>query len=217
MKTDSTNRSRLQSPNLGLRQGATIAELLVGIAIAGFISLTIASVYFAHYRTFTNIDALVQAETQNKLAMAEMLKYVHEGWAFSHYVQSVPIGSGQNKTLGIALLPLDPSGNPYDPGLYDHVAFYQNPIDPSRLMLTKYTDTNPLASTTSRPNMQNSSWDPNIARVTATGISDFNLTYNNADYTQATSVTITLTTQAKTIYGKTFTHTQTVTAYLKQL
>lgn len=198
------------------KKGVTLTELLVATAIASGVSLGIISIYIAHYRIFTNQNALIEAETQNKLAMAGILKYMREGIRFSYLADDYGTAD-PTTTLGIALLPLDANGNPYDHNLLDHVLFYRDPADQSRLLIVGFND-DPLI--TSRTIIRNDSSiccpPPTVTKVLATGVSDFTLGYSpTGGFLLSDYVTVTLTTESKTIYGKTFTSTQTFTAYIK--
>lgn len=212
------------------KNGVTLTELLVGMAIAGGVSLGIVSIYMAHYRIFTNQNALIEAETQNKLAMDQILKYVHEGMNFSRLsgiCDGTPYGSSyvdrtELTTVGIQLLPLDSNGNPFESGNYDHILFYRNPLDESKLVRVGYSNSTSTSRTEAQNNPLNCGDYPLDGKVIATGVTEFSIEYDDppatfgtGNFVNSKKGYITLTTESKTIYGRTFTSTQKFTAYFK--
>lgn len=199
------------------KKGVSLVELLVGMAIASGVSLGIVGIYMAHFRIFTNQNALIEAETQNKLAMNEVLKYSKEAIKFAKESHIIGAGNGETTVLGLTLLPLDASGNPYNPDFYDIAIIRRDPGDPSKLIEYGIT----YASSTTRKLMKRGDPDTYLGdglqppKVIATGVTDLNIAYNDSPYTDADQATITLKTAAKTIFGKTFTSNQTATIYIR--
>ena len=57
-----------------VRPGFTIVELLTSISIIGLVSLLVASIYFAHFRLFSNQNTAIDVASENKLALDEITK-----------------------------------------------------------------------------------------------------------------------------------------------
>ena len=193
------------------KKGLSIPELLIGITITGFISLSIYSVFFAHQRIYFNQDALIGIETQNKLALDEITRYSREGLQFSSAI------NWNSPAIGFKLLPLDPNGNPYSPGFFDHAIFEFDSVNKN---IKEYGAADEPTQT-SRSLMKLTS-----PRIIARGVTAFSVTYpdvcpspcstmDRRKYLTSYQAILTITTEAKTVFGKTFTSTKTATINLK--
>lgn len=191
------------------KKGVSLPEFLIGLSIVSFVGLSMYAVFFAHQRIYFNQDALIGAETQNKLAMDEITRYSREALQFSSAI------NWDDPAIGFRLLPLDPSGNPYSPGFFDHAIFEYNSVNKT---ISEYGDAD-QPSQTSRSLMKLTS-----PRIIATGVTGFTVNYpyngnpnvsDRRQYLLVTQANVTITTEAKTVFGKTFTSTKTATIYIK--
>lgn len=208
----------LIKPGLKPKKGVSLPELLIGLSIVSFISLSMYSVFFAHQRIYFNQEALIGTETQNKLALDEITRYAREGLQFSDQITYL----NPNTKMGFRLTPLDPSGNPYSPGFFDNAIFEWDSVNKT---IIEYGITGNPAQT-SRPLMKRGSPAGYMAagllppRIIATGVTVFNINYpgvtSNAEYLNSSLAEITLTTESKTVFGKTFTSTKNAKIYIKK-
>ena len=77
-KSKSASRE-LKTPNQRfMRPGVTLIEILVGLAIFGFITVLVASLYFAQFRLFSSQNTSIDIASQNKLALDEMTNQIRE-------------------------------------------------------------------------------------------------------------------------------------------
>lgn len=202
--------------NLKLKKGLSLPELLIGLSIVSSVGLSMYTVFFAHQRIYFNQEALIGTETQNKLAMDEITRYSREALQFSDQINYL------DQKIGFRLLPLDPSsGNPYSPGFFDHAIFEWDSVNKT---IIEYGEPDE-ATQTSRPLMKRGSpatyqaLDLQPPRIIATGVTGFSVDYpgviDQAGYLNAGQANITITTEAKTVFGKTFTSAKTATIFLK--
>ena len=101
------------------KEGLTLVELLIGMAILAFISLMVASVYLAHFRLFSNQSTNIDVASQNRIALDEMTNQIREAASVYPAGDTVTgcsdIDSDSNSIV-LALWPLDTStGDPYQP------------------------------------------------------------------------------------------------------
>ncbi len=176
--------------------GLTLVEILVGIAVFGLITVLIAAIYLSHYKIYSNQNSQIDAASQSKVGIDEIVNQIRQSASVAN--SCTPCGSDttSSSVLILQLWPLDSNGDPKDPssGNYDYIVYKKNPIDITQ-MIRKIL---PNASSTRKGGNQ----------IISSNISSLTFTYNNADPTQATKVTIVLTTSQAAL-GKTQTSTQT--------
>lgn len=210
---DSNSISNFQTPNSksnwdlvighwSLKPGFTIIEFISAFAIIGLVAVLVASIYFAHFRLFSNQNTAIEVSSQNKIALDEITNQIRE----SETIVSTCTGCGMDTTsdtiIILQLWPLNASGEPIDPGgNYDFIVYKRDASDNSKLA-KKIVATAP-------PSSRESS-----TKTIATNISDLKFIYDNPDPTLATEVTISVTTTA--ISGsKTHTMAQSAKAVLR--
>ena len=66
-------------------------EILIGIGLIGIIALFVASVYFAHFRLFSNQVTIIDVATQNKIALDEMTNEIRESQQVAARIASCEI------------------------------------------------------------------------------------------------------------------------------
>ncbi len=173
----------------------TIIELITAFALVGLISVLVASIYFAHFKLFSNESASIDVNSQNKLAIDDITNQLRESQAIVANCCG-GIYTTSATTLVLQLWPIDSSPQPIDPGTsnYDYIIYQRDATDNTKLdkiivpssISTRHAGTN----------------------VISTDISNLQFTYNNPTPSLATEVTVSVTTTA-TSYGKTQTTTQT--------
>lgn len=184
------------------KPGFSIIEVVTGFAIIGLVSILVATLYFAHSKIITDQNTGIEIASQNKLALDDMTNQIRE----SESIVSTCSGCGGDTTsasvLVLRLWPIDTSGEPQDPGAdsYDYIVFKRDATDNTRLI--KKTVPNAASARLS------------ASKVLATQISNLQFNYDDADPTQASEVTISVSTTA-TSYGKTQTIDQSSKAILR--
>lgn len=185
-----------------LRAAVSLIELVTGFAIVGLVSILVASIYFAHFRLFSNQNNAIDVSSQNKIALSEITNQIKE----SDTVVSTCTNCGGDTTsatvLVIRLWPLDVNGDPKDPpdaNSYDYVVYKLNAQEGT---LIKKTVAGP--STTRQTQ----------TKIIAAQLSNLGFTYDNVDPVQSTEVTVTVTTTG-TSNGKTQTTTESDKAVLR--
>ena len=185
------------------KKGLTMPEILIGIGLIGIIALFVASVYFAHFRLFSNQVTIIDVATQNKIALDEMTNEIRE----SQQVAASCCGgdtTGAN-VLVLQLWPLNASGEPQDPsGNYDYIIYKRDPLDNTKLLKKIVPGSGSTRAASSKI----------IATNLGTNAPDLSFTYDNVDPTQAAEVTASITTTRSNL-GKTKTVPQSSKAILR--
>lgn len=196
----------LRRKKLKFKQGISYVELLITLVIASLISMSIFGIYFAHYRIFTNQNALIDAETQNKNALTLIGNQIRIANTFFDWFSD-------DKTLALGVWSLNAAGEPYDSGHYDYIYFYEDPSNQNNLLYE--VEANSQYSTRT-----------SLIKIISTNLSSLEFKYyldgsllniDNGDYLDANEIEIILTTQSTTIYGKTYTSTQSSKTPIKNL
>jgi len=197
-KTKTVNRE----PSTVNRPGLSLIELITGIAIFGLVILLAASVYFAHFRIFSNQNTSIEVASQNKLALDEMTNQIREGESVVNICPNCGTDTTGDHVLILRLWPLNASQEPFDPGgsNYDYIIYKQSATDNTKLIKKIIVD----------PSSSRSSSE----KILATDISSLQFSYDNADPAQASEITISLTTSGNS-GSKTLTTTQTSKAVLR--
>lgn len=172
-------------------KGISLVEIILAVGILGFISLMVASIYLAYFHLFSDQNTRIETDTQSRQTLSDMIRNTRQ----SYTVDS----TATNQILVLDLWPLDPSGNPYDPGCicYDQITYKLDPADNTHLIIIGSHNIN-AASSRVIP----------AQRTLTTNVTSLGFTYDNADLTIARQVTINLTI-TKASGGKTYTSDQT--------
>lgn len=182
-------------------RGLSLVEFLVASAVLGLMATLVASIYLAHFRLFSNQSTQIDVTSQNKIALDEMTNQIRE----SESVVTTCANCGGDTTganvIVLRLWPLDANGEPIDPNSgYDYIVYRQDATDNTKLVKKIIPDDQSSRAASEK--------------VVSTSISSLTFTYNDADVTLASEVTISLTTSAKSI-NKTQTATETSKAQLR--
>lgn len=185
-----------------LLAGLTLLEVLIGLSIVGFIATLVISIYFAHFRLFSNQNTSLDVATQNKIALDEVTNQIRESQSVVTTCPNCGSDTTGSGVLVLRLWPQDASGEPFDPGstIYDYIVYKLDPSDYTRFLKKIVAD--PASSRKSSE------------KIIAVNISNLQFTYNSADVTQASEITVTITTSAKSL-NKTHTNTQSSKASLR--
>ena len=167
---------------------------MVAFAIIGIVSVMAASIYFAHFRLFSNQNTAIDINTQHKLALTDITNQLRQSESIVSNCPSCGEDTTNATTLIVRLWPIDASQEPIEPAEsnYDYILYKRNPSDTTQLIRITYPDT--------------SSSRKSGTHIVAITIGNLQFTYNNATPALASQVTVTVTTTA-TNSGK----TQTVT------
>ena|SRR3990167_2686664 len=199
MKNKLTTNYQLLTTNL--KGGLTLVELLIAFSIIGLVSILVAAVYFAHSRLFSNQNTSIDVASQNRLALDEMTNQIREAQTILQGCPPCqPPETTSTSVLILQIWPIDLNGEPFQPtwpNLGDVIIYKKN----SDKLIKKII---PGAGSSREAGEE----------IIATGISDLQFTYDNADYTLSSEMSISLTTSANS-GGKTITSTQTSKAVLR--
>lgn len=166
-----------------LRGGLSLIEILILLGLVGLVSILLAPVYMAHFRLFFRQNAAIEVASQNRLALDDMVNQIRGTQSIVTTCASCAGDTTGASTLVLQLWPVNANGEPFEPtdASYDYIVYK---VDSAKNQLIKRTIPDSasfrLAST----------------KIIATGVADLQLSYNNADPTQASQVTMTLTNQA---------------------
>ena len=177
------------------RAGLTLPEVLIGLGLVGIVAVLVASVMFAHFRLFTNQSTTIDISSQNKIALAEIANQIRQSQAIATTCANnrCPQDTTGSSVVVLQLWALDAESEP-QASAYDYIVLRQDPQDNTKLIRKIYPDTTSLRQTGTQV----------IAiQLSPTGLQ---FAYDNADVTQASEVTATVTTTA---YSGTKTHTIT--------
>lgn len=186
------------------RPGFTIVEILTGVSIIGLVSFLVASIYFAHFRLFSNQNTAIDVASENKLALDEITNQIRESEAIVDICPNCSTDVTGADKLILRLWPLNSSGEPQDPGTsaYDYIIYKLDPSDLTKLIKITLPDTTIPSSRSSG------------SKLIATKLSSLQFGYDNIDPTLASEVTVTITTTG-TSTSKTHTYTQSGKAVLR--
>lgn len=167
-----------------LQKGISLIEVVVGFAILGLVSILVASLYFAHFRLFSNQSTAIEVASQNKIALGEITNQIREGESVVDTCSNCSGDTTSDTVFVLRLWPLDATGEVFDPGTsaYDYVVYKRDSTDNTKLI--KKT----IPHTTSSRTLD--------SKIIASQVSNLQFTYDNADKTLANVVTVTLTTSA---------------------
>lgn len=188
--------------NVSYQKGVTLVEFLIGFAFAGLIGILVAALYFAHFKLFSGQNTAIEVDTQNKLALNEIVNQVREG----QQIVTTCGGCGGDTTsdtiLILQLWPLDVNGEPFEPSTteYDYIIYKQEPTNYTKLMKRTVADVG---------SSRISSY-----KLIVSNISNIEFTYNDADVTQANEVVVEITTTGSD-FQKSYTITQSAKAVLR--
>ena len=186
--------------HLTFDRGVSLVEILVGLSVFGFVTILIASLYFTHFKLFSNQNTLVDLSSQNKLVLDDITNQVRESQGVA---TSCCGGDTTSATvLVLQLWPLDAAGEPFQPAgnAYDFVVYQRDSSDNTKLL----KKTAPDATST------------RVAKtsILSSTVANLAFTYDNVDPTLASEITIDVT-NTQTTYGKTHTISQSASAVLR--
>lgn len=183
-------------------RGVSLIELITAIGLIGLVSIMVISVYLAHFRLFSNQSQNIDLANENRLALDEMASQIKEAQAVVSTCAACSGYTTSTTTVVIQLWPLDASGNPTDPGStnYDYIVYKRDDLQNTQLV--KITYSSPISSRKSGTDTLSSD------------VSNLQFTYDNANPTLASEVTISLT-NTNTNMKKTNTTTQSTEAVLR--
>lgn len=206
---------RLIKITKGLR-GFTLIEILVALIIIPILILIVGQTYNTYFKTFLNQSALIQANTQNKIALEEISNTISESIGvgscfFGDHTTCQSFGFPSNlrisnaTTIILLYWPIDPTTKiPYNPSnsKYDRITYTL-----AGNQVRKYTLVNDGGNPTTRQTGN---------KYLFSGITSLTFVYDppSGDNYTAKKVTITLTTESKN-GNKTFTSTNTSEVYLR--
>lgn len=185
------------------KPGLTLLEFLVAFAIFGIISVLVGTVYVTHFRIFSNQNTAIDVSTQNRIALDEVISQVRQSQSVVATCPSCAGDTTSPTVLVLQLWPINSSGEPLDPGTgtnYDYIVFKQDATDTKKLVKITY----PHATSTRTVGTHS----------VAQNLTNLQFTYDNADPTLVTEITIAVTTSA-TALNKTQTLTETAKAILR--
>ena len=187
----------------GIIKGISLIELITGIAIFGLISVMVVSIYFAHFKFFSNQSKTIDLANESRNALEDITNQIRE----SSTIVSTCTPCGSNSTSSTVLIlelwPLDTNGYPQSPGAsdFDYIMIKRDDLENTKLTMTTYP-----SGISSRPSS---------SKILSEDVSNLTFEYNPpGDPTAATEVTITLTNTSGEL-GKTHTLTQEAKAVLR--
>ncbi len=184
------------------RPGFTLAELTVAFTITGFMAVLVIAVYFAYFRLFSNQSTSLDLANQNKIAIDEITNQIRESQSVVTTCTSCGDDTTGSQLLILQFWPLNASGEPTDPtgSTYDYVVYRRDNTDYTKLIKKVIPD-----ATSSRKASN---------KIIAGNISNLQFAYDNANVTEATEITVTLTASATNL-SKTHTNTLSAKALLR--
>jgi len=183
-----------------MKKGLSLVELLTAMAILSFVGILVASVYFTHFKIFSYQSSSIDAATQNKLALDEIINQVRESQGVAVSCCS-PVETTSASVLVLQLWPLDATSAPFDNGTnYDYIIYKRDTTDNTKF-IKKIVPS--AGSTRSASN-----------KIIAINISNLSFNYDAAAPSTAV-VTVTIDTAVKSTFGKTYTVSQSEKAMLR--
>lgn len=182
------------------QKGISLIEVLVGLAVFGFVSVLVASLYFAQFKLFSNQNTAIDVSSQNKLVLDDITNQIRESQGIA--ANCCGGDTTSSAVLVLQLWPLNAISEPFQPAgnAYDFVVYKRDQADTTKLVKRVVPDT---ASTRQSK-----------TTVLSTTISNLNFTYDNADPTLASQITVDVT-NSQTNLGKTHTISQSASAVLR--
>lgn len=182
-------------------RGASIIELLAAMAILSLITIMVVSVYFTHFKIFSNQSESIQIANQNKISLDEITNQIRESQSVATTCANCGGDSSGTAKIVLQLWPLDASGNPKDPGgsKYDYIVYKRDDLENSKLIKKIIPDPSSTRSASTK--------------IIATEVNNLQFAYDVAP-PATTQVTITLTNTSKSL-NKTNTITQESKAVLR--
>jgi hypothetical protein len=180
----------------------TLIEIVTGFALVGLVSILIATLYFAHFRLFSNQNTSIEVSTQNRLAIDEIVNQVRESQSVVDTCTGCSGDTTSSTVLVLRLWRLDSNGEPTEPtgSEYDYVIYKRDPSDTTNLI--KKTVPDPTSSRQT------------LTKIIATRVSDLQFAYDNTNPDLITEISVTLT-NSSTVNNKVQTTTQSSTAILR--
>ena len=203
MKNRPTTNYQLLTTNWRkLRLGLTLVELLTGFGVLGLVSIMVATLYFTHVRLFSNQNTSIDVATQNKLALDEIVAQIREGQAVVITCSACAGDTTSATILVLQLWPLDAAGDPIQPQgtAYDYIVYKRDAVDSTKLIKKTVAD-----AASSRQSQE---------KIIARSLADLQFSLDNADPSQASEVTVSLTTTAN-VNGRVHTTSQSIKAVLR--
>ena len=183
-----------------LKKGLSIVELIAALGILGFMAILVATVFLTHYKIFSNQNSSIDAATQNKIALEEIVNEIRESQGVAVTCCS-PTETTTATVLVLQLWPLNSSAEPFDNGAnYDYIIYKRDTTDNTKF-IKKIV---PTAGSTRQA----------LTKTIATNINALDFTYDAAA-PATTVVTISIDTQARSMFGKTFTVSNNEKALLR--
>ena len=185
------------------RPGLTLVEILVALGLVGFVSFLTATVYLAHFRLFSNQVIGFDASDHAKIALADIISSIRQGQAIASTCPNnrCPDDSTGTSSIVLQLWALTAGGEPTS-SAYDYIVYRKDPFDSTKLLKKTFPDA--TSTRKSGTYTLTTFLDPN-------GLA---FSYDDADPTQASEVSVTVTTNLSSI-NKTLTSTKTATALLR--
>ncbi len=190
-----------------LLKGMSIVEITAAIGIIGIISIMVVSIYFAHFRLFSNQSKTIDIANENRISLDAITNQIRES---SGVASSCCSGSytTSSTVLVLQLWPLDASGNPIDPGAsnYDYIIVQRDILENTKLVRI----TIPSATSSRQAKTD----------ILSTDVSNLQFAYLDsneqpvADQTLASEVKVTLT-NTSVQFGKTYAQTQETKAVIR--
>lgn len=155
------------------REGVTLIELLIAIALLSIVGIFLANIFYAHTSVFNSQRSQMAADISSRFVLDEMSERIREG----KNILSSAVVDGQtyntgNQTIALEIPSLDISGN----------------------TLTSFSDTlvfnfsSPKIIEIISPNAQSSR--KYQKSVLSSSITDLNISYDDPDYSKASVVEI---------------------------
>lgn len=102
-----------------------MVEIITGLGILGLVVFLAASVYFAHFRLFSNQVTSIDVASQNKLAIDEITNQIRESVAVAVSCCSGPTETTSGTVLVLQLWGLDATGEPVST-ITDYIVYKQD-------------------------------------------------------------------------------------------
>ena len=170
------------------RPGLSLVELQVAIAISAGIALLVGGVYFAYTKLFNEEKVRVHVASQNRIAIDEITNQIRESPGISTNCTICGTQTTSSSTvLILKLWPIDANGEVFEPtsGQFDYIVYrLDNPTNGTKLLKEIFPngiDTSRIAS----------------SKILSTDVKTIQFTYDNADLSLASEVTLDLTNEAK--------------------